>query len=511
MNKGISWWSRLTRNRPLMHGGSAAQRFVDSSKLSAQPHAETQSDAVTGLLTGAYLYLLGILVALVPMMAIGYLQFFQDSTLRFEAHGLYEATSLLAIALSTFVTYVTWRCYLSSGEVFLRWLTLAFLSFTLVYLPHALLSPFSSDMMDLFTAYGPASRLAMGACFLVALERLGAPADPPEARRCPASWAIALGIILAINLGLAALVLEPLVDVESVIVGMEALALALLVAGIIVITLRCIRLSLMIIYLISMVIFAQASVAFMIAEHWSHLWWLAHAIFIAGFLLLSYGVVHAFRTTRSFSTVYSQAEVMQQLRDQQTQTQEALAKLEVANTRLTHQAATDWLTGVANRRQFMKQAQGELARAKRYGTPLSLLCLDLDHFKSINDVHGHQVGDQVLKQVTSTMENNLRPQDLLARVGGEEFQVLLPDSDIHQASKIAERIRASLHELEIRLHDKVVKVTVSLGCAQRGQDGEDIDSLIRIGDRRLYEAKALGRNRVVTGASIWIQVDTQGV
>ncbi|MFC2991287.1 GGDEF domain-containing protein [Halomonas tibetensis] len=351
----------------------------------------------------------------------------------------------------------------------------------------------------------------MGACFLVALKRLGVSADPPEARRRPAIWGVALATILAINLGLAGLVLGPLVSVESMIQGMEALALALLVAGIIVITLRCIRLSLMIIYLLSMAIFAQASIAFMIAEHWSHLWWLAHVIFITGFLLLSYGVVHSFRTTRSFCTVYSQAEVMQQLRDQQAQTQEALAKLEVANTRLTHQAATDWLTGVANRRQFMKQAKEELARAKRYDIPLSLLCLDLDHFKVVNDVHGHQVGDQVLKHVTSTMENNLRPQDLLARVGGEEFQVLLPDSDIHQASEIAERIRASLHELEIRLHDKVVKVTVSLGCAQRGQDGEDIDSLMRIGDQRLYEAKALGRNRVVTGASIWIQVDTQGV
>ncbi|MFC2991288.1 hypothetical protein [Halomonas tibetensis] len=147
MKKGISWWGRLLGNRSLMHGG--AQRLVDSSKHDTQPHAGGQSDAVTWRLTGGYLYLLGVLVALVPLMAIGYLAFFQDSTLRFEAHGLYEVTSLLAIALSTFVTYVTWRCYLSSGEIFLRWLTLAFLGFTLVYLPHALLSPFSNDMMSL--------------------------------------------------------------------------------------------------------------------------------------------------------------------------------------------------------------------------------------------------------------------------------------------------------------------------------------------------------------------------
>lgn len=173
--------------------------------------------------------------------------------------------------------------------------------------------------------------------------------------------------------------------------------------------------------------------------------------------------------------------------------------LQKANARLTLQAATDWLTGAANRRQLMRRAMRELARAQRNGTPLSLLCLDLDHFKTVNDVHGHQVGDQVLKQVASTMEENLRPTDLLARVGGEEFQILLPDTDIEQAGEIAERIRSALRDLEIRLHDKVLKITVSVGCAQMGWDGEDIDSLIRIGDKRLYEAKALGRDRLVTG------------
>ncbi|SEL52122.1 GGDEF domain-containing protein [Halomonas daqiaonensis] len=502
MKKGMPWWNRLRTSRLLMHGGSAAQRFVDSWKRDAEADTERQADAVMRRLTGVYLYLLGVLVALVPLMAIGYLTFFQDPALRFEAHGLYEATSMLAIVLGAFVTYVTWRCYLTSGEVFLRWLTLAFLGFTLIYLPHALLSQFSDEMMHLFIAYGPASRLAMGACFLVALERLGAPADPPEARRRPTTWGMALGIILAIDLGLAALILGSVVPAESVIQGMEALALALLVMGIMVITLRRIRLPLMIIYLLSMAVFAQASIAFMISDLWSHLWWLAHAIFIAGFFLLSYGVVHAFHTTRSFSTVYSQAEVMQQLREQQTRTQDALGKLETTNTRLSQQAATDWLTGVANRRQFVRQAKRELARAKRYGTSLSLLCLDLDHFKKVNDAHGHEAGDQVLKQVASAMQESLRPHDLLARVGGEEFQVLLPEADIHQAGEVAERIRSTLHDLQIRLRDKVVKITVSLGCAQMGQDGDDMDSLMRIGDQRLYEAKALGRDRVVAGTDV---------
>ncbi|MFC2992627.1 diguanylate cyclase [Halomonas tibetensis] len=173
--------------------------------------------------------------------------------------------------------------------------------------------------------------------------------------------------------------------------------------------------------------------------------------------------------------------------------------LQEANRLLEQLASIDPLTGVANRRQFMTQVKKELARAQRNGTPLSLLCLDLDHFKTVNDVHGHQIGDQVLKDVASTMQENLRPTDLLARMGGEEFQILLPDADIQQASEIAERIRSAIHALEIRQQDKVVNITVSAGCAQMGQDGKDMDSLMRVGDQRLYEAKALGRDRVVTG------------
>ena len=460
---------------------------------------EKKSDALMRRLTGVYLHLLATLVALLPLMAISYVAFFQDPKRRPEAHGLHEASSLLAIALSVFVTYVTWRCYLASGEVFLRWLTLAFMGFSLVYLPYGLLDRLDDDMTALFLAYGPASRLAMAVCLLIALERLGTPPDPPESRRHSGLWGMAVGIFLVFDLLVAALILSPLAQAQSVIQGMEALALVLLLSGIIVMALRRVRLPLMIIYLLSLAGFAQASLAFMIAAPWSHLWWLAHAIFVGSFFLLSYGVVHAFHTTRSFSTVYSQAEVMEQLREQQAHTQEALRELEAANGRLSQQAATDWLTGVANRRQFMRQAKRELARAQRHGTHLSLLCLDLDHFKAINDVHGHHVGDEVLKHVASTMEEHLRPTDLLARVGGEEFHVLLPDADIEQAGEIAERMRSALHDLEITLRDRMVRVTVSVGCAQRGQDGKDMDALMRAGDQRLYEAKALGRDRVVIG------------
>jgi diguanylate cyclase (GGDEF)-like protein len=226
---------------------------------------------------------------------------------------------------------------------------------------------------------------------------------------------------------------------------------------------------------------------------------LAHAIVVVGFILLSFGTVQAFRAIRSFSTVYSEAELLQQLHEQQAQTREALANLEATNARLRQQAATDWLTGVANRRHFIWHANREIARATREGTPLSLLCLDLDYFKNVNDTHGHQAGDEVLKHVAATLEKYLRPSDLLARTGGEEFQVLLPGAVAEEAREIAERCRSAIHYLRVRFRNKVLNVTVSIGCAQLGQDGSDMDSLIHAGDQRLYEAKEHGRDQVAIG------------
>lgn len=474
-----------TAVRPFLARGSA-------------PTGRGEPDAFIRRLTNLYVHLLGVLIALVPMMAIGYLKFFQDAELRFEAHGLYELTSLLAIALGAFITFVTWRCYLATGEVFLRWFTLAYLSFTLIYLPNALLSQYFNNMTGLFIAYGPASRLAMAACFLVALVRLGVSADPPECRRRPTTWIIALCIILAINLGLAGTILTPLIQAQTLIGLMEGLALVLLLAGIVVITQRGLRLSLMITYLLSIAVFAQASIAFMLSDVWSHLWWLAHIIFIAGFLLLSYGVVHAFQITRSFCTVNSLADVMSQLREQQHLTSQALSKLKTKNSRLSQQAATDWLTGVSNRRHFMWQAKREIARAKRDDTHLSLLCLDLDYFKKVNDGYGHQVGDEVLKQAALVVNDNLRPTDLLARVGGEEFHALLPGANIQEAHDIAERARTTLRDHVIILGDTVVNITVSIGCSQLGRDGNDMGSLVSTGDNRLYLAKKRGRDQVVS-------------
>lgn len=165
-------------------------------------------------------------------------------------------------------------------------------------------------------------------------------------------------------------------------------------------------------------------------------------------------------------------------------------------SKLRDLADTDSLTGVANRRAFMDSAALEILRTERTGQPVSICYLDIDHFKRVNDRHGHATGDEVLKHVSAAIAEELRAIDLLARIGGEEFAVLLPSTDIEGAMALAERVRA--HVGRVRLPDLELSVTVSLGVAQRMSE-ESLDQLLARADRALYRAKQSGRNRVERG------------
>lgn len=162
-------------------------------------------------------------------------------------------------------------------------------------------------------------------------------------------------------------------------------------------------------------------------------------------------------------------------------------------------ATTDPLTGVYNRRTFVELADMALARAQRTGKPLSLLMLDLDHFKRVNDRHGHLVGDQVLKSFVRVAETCLRREDLLVRFGGEEFCVLLPDTTLEGAMALAERVRVLVAETPLRAGKAQINVTVSFGVdtIREGEPGT-VDLLLERADAALYRAKRGGRNRVAT-------------
>jgi diguanylate cyclase (GGDEF)-like protein/PAS domain S-box-containing protein len=165
-------------------------------------------------------------------------------------------------------------------------------------------------------------------------------------------------------------------------------------------------------------------------------------------------------------------------------------------------ARLDGLTGLFNRRHFMELSQRELVAAKREGWPVSLVFFDADHFKRINDAYGHDAGDAVLKELAQRSLARIRQSDILARLGGEEFAVLLPRTDLDGGRRLAENIRLAFEESPLRFGDLEIPFTASFGLAQAHfnsvGDGLCVDTLIKRADQALYHAKQKGRNRVAT-------------
>ena len=164
-------------------------------------------------------------------------------------------------------------------------------------------------------------------------------------------------------------------------------------------------------------------------------------------------------------------------------------------TRLSSQIYVDALTGTKNRHYFYKEAPNMLAHCRRQNMPFSMVACDVDHFKAVNDKYGHPSGDRALKQFTRTLQETVRQGDIVIRMGGEEFLILLPDSDMVQASTLAERLCSAVEYREIRLEKAVMKLTASFGVAMVNRN-ETIFDGIRHADEALYRAKASGRNQV---------------
>jgi diguanylate cyclase (GGDEF)-like protein len=174
------------------------------------------------------------------------------------------------------------------------------------------------------------------------------------------------------------------------------------------------------------------------------------------------------------------------------------SQLIAAREALREQATTDPLTGLANRRTLLQTLDKELERCRRLGTACSVVFVDLDHFKHVNDNHGHPAGDAVLQQAASRMRAILRPYDLVGRYGGEEFVVVLPGCGAAEACVAAERLRASMAGTAMVVGTVSLRVTCSLGVAAgSAQSGWDRDRLLSAADAALYRAKRAGRDRVV--------------
>jgi diguanylate cyclase (GGDEF)-like protein len=200
--------------------------------------------------------------------------------------------------------------------------------------------------------------------------------------------------------------------------------------------------------------------------------------------------------------------VSRELKEKSRLLEEQTRHLRILNTDLAHEvearkalevdlrilATTDPLTGVYNRRRFLQLGDYELARETRTPQGLSLLALDIDHFKKVNDMYGHGVGDDTLVRFVQACSTCLRAMDSIGRTGGEEFAILLPETTLAESCELAERMRATVAACQMQGDQEPFQVTVSIGVAQ-SREGEPLDGLMARADLQLYKAKHAGRNR----------------
>ncbi len=174
------------------------------------------------------------------------------------------------------------------------------------------------------------------------------------------------------------------------------------------------------------------------------------------------------------------------------------SRIKERHDQLRAQAVIDELTGVYNRRYLVEQLGGRFAEAKRYNAPFSIGLVDIDHFKKVNDTHGHLVGDQVLAETAGLIRRQMRKEDILARYGGEEFALMLPHTDRLGAAILAERVREAVEEHSYVVPSATIAITVSMGLASFPLDVVENDfELLKLTDKRLYQAKTDGRNQTV--------------
>ncbi|MBC8240289.1 MAG: sensor domain-containing diguanylate cyclase [Alphaproteobacteria bacterium] len=174
-----------------------------------------------------------------------------------------------------------------------------------------------------------------------------------------------------------------------------------------------------------------------------------------------------------------------------------LARLVVDELELRQIATTDSLTGAQTRRSFDNVAQREMERARRYGRNVSFIAFDIDHFKLVNDTYGHPAGDHVLQTLSAICRSKLRSSDMFARMGGEEFMIVLPEIARKGAMELAERLRQTIADTPISDTDNAINITASFGVAVYSGEDETLQELLGRVDRALYEAKTSGRNRTV--------------
>jgi diguanylate cyclase (GGDEF)-like protein len=227
-------------------------------------------------------------------------------------------------------------------------------------------------------------------------------------------------------------------------------------------------------------------------------------------LLRQYRLAHENQQLIQSLSAKNQA-LLEMNRELEAKIHERTHELAEANARLAQLAVTDGLTGLYNHRHFHERIALEVERSQRSGLPLSLLMLDVDHFKQFNDTYGHPAGDEVLRQLARVLADTRRANDVVARYGGEEFAVILVDTAKFTAAKVAERVRERTYGHDFSdAAPRSPKISVSVGVATYPDDGSDAEALVRSADTALYTAKRAGRNRVVLATEAMVAMPPVG-
>jgi cell division protein FtsB len=274
-----------------------------------------------------YKFLVLLLAVSVPLGAIAYLQAFGDPQLKANAIHFHEVAIAFALLISAFVTWVAFQNYKNSGEPFLRFVTLAFLSFVLLYAPHGVMSRASAHCLTLFLIFGPISRLAMAIYLFVGLLRFKREPDDEAVRTKGSRWWPHVLLFVVGGLVVYAVGSQRDFSVPEV-KAIEAASLVVLIASVLLMLFRGIRKLLMWYHMFALLLFIQASAAFLLGRPWNHMWWLAHAISATGFFVLGYAVMRAQQTSGSFSTIYSEVELYATLRARTEELKAANQQLE---------------------------------------------------------------------------------------------------------------------------------------------------------------------------------------
>lgn len=264
-------------------------------------------------LTAVYKTAVELGVLMLPIGLVGYLYFFQTPPQVFHHHLVHEVAIGISILLSLFAAWVSFRCFVASGEPSLRFITLAFLGFAVVYAPHGALTRMGDHDLWLFILYGPASRVVMTAFLLEALMRHGERPEPPHRRTHPMTWLGWIVAMVVVDVAVYALARLPAAADQRLRLTLEGLTIVMSFAGVAAIRWRRVPSGLMRSYQVALLSFALSSLTFLISGAWTHLWWLAHAIAAGGFFVLSHGMARALLTTRSVSNIFSEQEMLSRM------------------------------------------------------------------------------------------------------------------------------------------------------------------------------------------------------